>query len=585
MRRSEAAALRWADVRKAADGRGLLVAVRRSNQEGTAADVRYLKNGAAAAVWAIRPPAPADDASVLGGLTASQSPAASPPPSGPPASRGESPGTQGGLAPPPSSLPAVPAPPRPCLPVGSVPPALQPSRAPAPSTCKARSAQAPLGPKSDMVRPVYRFNFPRLAAVLITATFVFAACAQGPGTAGPRGPSDTAPTFAVTVADQTYTEGEAVSPLTLPEASGGNGTLSYSLAPTVPGLTFTAATRTLSGTPTSAGSYDMTFQAVDADDNTAASDAAMLSFTITVQEPAPPDTAPAFAVTVADQTYTEGEAISPLTLPEASGGNGTLSYSLTPTVPGLTFAAATHTLSGTPTSAGSYDMTYQAVDGDNNTAASDAATLTFTITVQEPEPPDTAPAFADTVDDQTYTEGEAVSPLTLPEASGGNGTLSYSLTPSVPGLTFTAATRALSGTPTAAGTYNMTYRAADGDANTAVSDAATLTFTITVQEPEPPDTAPAFADTVDDQTYTEGEAVSPLTLPEASGGNGTLSYSLTPSVPGLTFTAATRALSGTPTAAGTYNMTYRAADGDANTAVSDAATLTFTITVQVAGTA
>ena len=39
------------------------MADRRSNQEEAAADVRYLKNGAAATVWAIRPPAPADDAS------------------------------------------------------------------------------------------------------------------------------------------------------------------------------------------------------------------------------------------------------------------------------------------------------------------------------------------------------------------------------------------------------------------------------------------------------------------------------------------------------------------------------------------
>ena len=271
-------------------------------------------------------------------------------------------------------------------------------------------------------------------------------------------------------------------------------------------------------------------------------------------------------------------------MPEASGGNGTLSYSLTPSVPGLTFTAATRALSGTPTTAGTYNMTYRAADGDANTAVSDAATLTFTITVQEPEPPDTVPTFADTVDDQTYTEGVAISMLTLPEASGGDGTLSYSLTPSVPGLTFTAATRALSGTPTTAGTYNMTYRAADGDANTAVSDAATLTFTITVQESEPPDTAPSFAVTVDDQTYSAGEAISPLTLQEASGGNGTLSYSLSPTVPGLTFAAATRTLSGTPTSLGSYDMTYQAVDGDNNTAASDAATLSFTITVQESAT-
>jgi len=244
---------------------------------------------------------------------------------------------------------------------------------------------------------VHRFNFPRLAVVLVTAIVGFGACAQGPGTPGPRErqgptePPDTAPAFAVTVADQTYTEGVAISPLVLLEASGGNGALSYSLTPTVPGLTFTAATRTLSGTPTSAGPYAMIYQVVDGDTNTAASDAATLTFTITVQESEPPDTAPAFAVPLIDQTYTEGVAISPLVLPEASGGNGILSYSLTPTVPGLTFVAATRTLRGTPTSAGPYAMTYQVIDGDTNTAASDAATLTFTITVQEPEPPDTAP--------------------------------------------------------------------------------------------------------------------------------------------------------------------------------------------------
>ena len=87
------------------------------------------------------------------------------------------------------------------------------------------------------------------------------------------------------------------------------------------------------------------------------------------------DTAPRFAVTVANQTHTEGVGIAPLALPEASGGNGTLAYSLTPTVPGLTFNAATRTLSGAPTTVGSYDMTYQAVDGDDNTTVSDAATL------------------------------------------------------------------------------------------------------------------------------------------------------------------------------------------------------------------
>ena len=100
--------------------------------------------------------------------------------------------------------------------------------------------------------------------------------------------------------------------------------------------------------------------------------------------PAPmTDTAPSFSKTVADQAYLVEEIVS-LTLPHATGGDGPLTYSLAPEIPGLMFDAATRTLSGAPTAAGAYDMTYQAADADDNTAASDAATLTFTITVQEP---------------------------------------------------------------------------------------------------------------------------------------------------------------------------------------------------------
>ena len=78
LRRSEAAALRWADVQDATDGRGVLVYIRRSktDQDGTAADVRYLKNGCAVALRQLRDritvrrsglrPEPTDQ--VLGGL-------------------------------------------------------------------------------------------------------------------------------------------------------------------------------------------------------------------------------------------------------------------------------------------------------------------------------------------------------------------------------------------------------------------------------------------------------------------------------------------------------------------------------------
>ncbi|MDE0230152.1 MAG: tyrosine-type recombinase/integrase [Spirochaetaceae bacterium] len=78
LRRSEAAALTWGDVQDATDGAGVLLRVRRSktDQDGTAADVRYLKNGCASAIRQLRDRLtvrrsglrPAADEQVLGGL-------------------------------------------------------------------------------------------------------------------------------------------------------------------------------------------------------------------------------------------------------------------------------------------------------------------------------------------------------------------------------------------------------------------------------------------------------------------------------------------------------------------------------------
>ena len=384
------------------------------------------------------------------------------------------------------------------------------------------------------------------------------------------GERDTSPRFAGSVADQSFTAGVPISPFVLPQARGGNGPLSYDLRPAVPGLTFDPAARTLSGTPTTAGTYQMTYTVSDADDNTAAGDTDTLTFTVTVGQR---DTTPRFADSVADQTYTAGVPISPLVLPHALDGNGPLGYDLRPAVPGLTFAPAARTLSGTPRTAGTYQMTYTVSDADDNTAAGDTDTLTFTVTVGVR---DTTPTFAESVADQTYTAGVPISPLVLPHALGGNGPLGYELRPAVPGLTFAPAARTLSGTPSTAGTYQMTYTVSDADDNTAAGDADTLTFTVTVRER---DTTPTFAESVADQTYTVGEAISPLVLPHALDGNGPLGYELRPAVPGLTFAPAARTLSGTPTTAGTYEMTYTVSDADDNTAAGDTDTLTFTVTV------
>ena len=93
---------------------------------------------------------------------------------------------------------------------------------------------------------------------------------------------------------------------------------------------------------------------------------------------------------------------------------------------------------------------------------------------------DRFPSFrgADNPGTQGYTVDTAIDTLTLPEASVGNGTLTYSLSPEVPGLSFDGITRALTGTPTRAGTYRMTYAVSDAD-----GDSDSLAFQIRVREP------------------------------------------------------------------------------------------------------
>ena len=287
------------------------------------------------------------------------------------------------------------------------------------------------------------------------------------------------------ILDQTFRVGTAVD-LTLPTATGATTyRLSSHADQSLPaGLTFDGATRVLSGTPTAtqvAESYAYVARNPDDLDD--------LNFDITVV-PMVEDTAPVFDTvqTVNPQQYVVGTTIATLTLPTvASDGNGETTYTLTPALPdGLTLDAATRTIDGTPTTAGTETVTYTwtAADADMTTTADDEATRTFTITVNAPVP-DIAPLFlsSQSVAPQQYDVGTAITPLTLPTVSAlGNGDTTYTLTPALSaGLTFEPTTRVISGTPTAGmATTAYTWTAADSDDTTGPGDESTRTFTITV---------------------------------------------------------------------------------------------------------
>ena len=371
------------------------------------------------------------------------------------------------------------------------------------------------------------------------------------------------PTFAGSIGHQTYTKDSSIEDLMLPMATGGTGALTYTLLPALPnGLSFDTDTRMLTGTPdTVASTTQYTYTVTDASSNEAS-----LTFTITVIEA--DTTNPVFSVsTLDDLTYTMNTVIADLVLPAATD-SGALTYTLIPALPsGLSFAAGTRTLSGTPdTAKDTTDYTYTATDASGNEES-----LTFTITVNA----EGTPTFAGSIGHQTYTKDSSIEDLMLPMATGGTGALTYTLLPALPnGLSFDTDTRMLTGTPdTVASTTQYTYTVTDASSNE-----ASLTFTITVIEPDT--TAPVFpVSTLDDQVYTLNTVIAELILPAATD-SGPLTYTLTPPLPSGLSLAAGRTLSGTPdTPQGVTEYTYKATDTSGNEA-----SLTFTITVNAAGT-
>ena len=272
-------------------------------------------------------------------------------------------------------------------------------------------------------------------------------------------PDVSAPRFpaASELADQNYALGAAISALVLPAASGGNATLTYSLAPAVPGLAFDPATRRLSGAPTEAGVQAMTYMVTDMDGDTDT-----LKFLIIVREGASDDCLLGLLVRPGESCTYPGTSSAFSVNEDGSGQFLIISSTRAINLPNRTYQGQL------------YDFrAYHRGDG---------VWRIDRLRGVEAPPHDTTPRFPDSnlPGNQAFMAGRAFEALTLPAATRGEGMLTYSLTPSVSGLHFDPATRQLSGTPTEVGVHFMTYRVRDED-----GDTDSFSFTIIVEEALP----------------------------------------------------------------------------------------------------
>ena len=318
------------------------------------------------------------------------------------------------------------------------------------------------------------------------------------------------------------------------------------------------------GTPTAAGTFTFTAKVTDSTVPTAQT--ATKSFSLTVAAAVTP-------VQIITSSVPSGQVGTayPTTL-AASGGTTPYSWSISAgALPGgLTLATASGTISGTPTTAGTFSFTVKVTDSTAPTAQT--ATKSFSITVAAA----VTPVQITTNSIPSGQVGTAYT--TILAASGGTTPYSWSISSGTlpAGLTMAAASGTISGTPTTAGTFSFAVKVTDSTAPT--RQTATKSFSITVAAA----VSPIQITTSSIPAGQVGAAFS--TMIQASGGTTPYSWSMSSGTlpAGLTMAAASGTISGTPTTAGSFSFTAKATDSTAPTAQTAAKSFTLTIAAAVA---
>ncbi|WP_210184550.1 putative Ig domain-containing protein, partial [Rhizobium sp. YK2] len=364
------------------------------------------------------------------------------------------------------------------------------------------------------------------------------------GTSSPATVTITVSPPTITLGPATLTSG-AVGTTYNQTVSAAGGTSSYTYAVTsgaLPnGLSLTT-TGAISGTPTAAGSFTFTITATDSSTGTGPFTGS-ISYTLGIS-------APTISVNPASLSAgTVGTAYSQTIT--ASGGTSSYSFSVTSgALPaGLTLSSS-GTLSGTPTAGGTFNFTVTARDSSTGTGAPFSGSKAYSLTIGAPTIT-VAPATL-----TAATVGASYNQTI--SASGGTSSYSFAVTAgSLPhGLNLSSG-GVITGMPTEGGSFSFTITATDSSTGTGPFTGS-RSYSLTVSAP----------------TIT----VAPATLPcatvaasysqtiTASGGTSSYSFAVTAGAlpDGVTLSSG-GALTGTPTAGGTFNFTVTATDSSTGT--------------------
>ncbi|WP_164240912.1 putative Ig domain-containing protein [Stenotrophomonas maltophilia] len=322
-------------------------------------------------------------------------------------------------------------------------------------------------------------------------------------------------------------------------ATGGIAPYQVALTGTLPvGMSFNAASGTLSGTPTQSGTFALSATITDSTGGTPAS--ITQSYSLVVASPSLSATPAVLPAATAGNPYQQ--AIT------ATGGIAPYQVALTGTLPvGMSFNAASGTLSGTPTQSGTFALSATITDSTGGTPAS--ITQSYSLVVASPSLSATPAVLPAATAGNPYQQ--------VITATGGIAPYHVVLSGSLPaGMTFDAASGTLSGTPTQSGTFALSATITDSTGGTPAS--LTQSYSLVVASPVLVATP---------GTLAGGTAGSPYQMVfTASGGIAPYHVALSGTLPaGLSFDAASATLSGTPTQSGSFTVSATITDSTTGT--------------------